>query len=235
MFTLSKLMAGLAIASWSAVAAARATYQRSKCDASTLNTTIGTYTVAQYDTIFTIAADNQRGVCDIARANRMADATIINVGEELIIPAQVCHPDEKTCLLVDTHPTRDCILGGPHTYTTFPNDTVASIALTKFNITVESLWNSTSRMLAVADAYSVIPVGNNLKLPQCSPSQCIIQPYSFTYGTYKDLAAQVGTTPGQIFAFNPTYNHSDGPAGTGPVITMPMKCELLSSNYTEIS
>jgi hypothetical protein len=90
-------------------------------------------------------------------------------------------------------------------------------------------------MLAVADAYSVIPVGNNLKLPQCSPSQCIIKPYSFTYGTCKDLAAQVGTTPGHIFAFNPTHNHTYGPAGTGPVITVPIDCELLSSNYTEIS
>jgi hypothetical protein len=99
MFTLSKLMAGLAIPSWNGVAAARTTYQRSQCDASTLNTTIGTYTVAQYDTIFTIAANNQRGVRDIARANRMAHATIINVGEELIIPAQVCHPDEKNLSL----------------------------------------------------------------------------------------------------------------------------------------
>jgi LysM domain len=208
------------------------------CDPSALNTTISSYTIAKYDTIFTIAAATNRGVCDIARANRMADAVILpNPGAAMLIPAQVCHPDKTTCLLVAGNPTLNCVPAGPHTYTGFPNDTIASIALTKFNITVESLWNTSSRMLSgqhVTDAFTVVPTGNNLKLPQCNPSECRIEPYNFVLNaTYRDLAEMYGTTPGQIFALNPTYNHSSG--AMGPVITMPMKCKILSTNYTEIS
>jgi LysM repeat protein len=234
MYDLLKLAAALAVVGVN-TGTARATSPRTTCDTAALNSTVGSYTVSSGDTIFTVATTTNRGVCDIARYNRMADATILNAGEVLTIPAQVCHPDQSTCLLVDTKPTRKCVLGGPHTYLTWPNDTIASIATTKFNITVDSLWNTTSRMLSVADAYSVIPTGNNIKLPLCNVSQCIVQPYEFLFGTYKDVAEQLGTTPGQLMAFNPGYNHSGYSATAGPIIAGPMKCELLTADYTVVS
>ncbi|KAG2161345.1 hypothetical protein JADG_001084 [Aureobasidium aubasidani] len=82
------------------------------------------------------------------------------------------------------------------------------------------------------NAWTVLTTGTTIKIPQCAPSQCIIQPYHFTYGVYKDLAAEVGASVGQLYAFNPTYNIStDGP-GTGPILSIPFNCTLLSSNYT---
>ena len=228
----SLVMAALALVGSSFATLHGSLSQGSACNPSSLNTTIGAYIVGENDTIFTIAQTVDRGVCDIARYNRMADAVIITVGEELLIPPQVCDPDNSSCLLTPSNATMDCVIGGPHNYVTFPNDTITSIALNKFNITVASLFNTS---LGVATVDTVLDEGKTLKIPQCSPSQCIFQPFEFTYGVYKDLAPLYGTTVGQIMALNSQYNHSEGAVGTGAVITLPMNCTLLSSNYTEIS
>ena len=83
-----------------------------------------------------------------------------------------------------------------------------------------------------------LPVGQFLKVPECSPSQCIIQPYSFKWGVYKDLAEKYGTTVGHIMMLSPTYNYSSlafSKGGTSPPIDLPINCTALSKNTTFIS
>ncbi|KAH8647169.1 hypothetical protein BX600DRAFT_518451 [Xylariales sp. PMI_506] len=212
---------------------------QSGCPAGSLNSTVGSWTPSANDTIFSIAAAVGRGVCDIARANRMADAELLRPGFSLIIPAQTCYPDQDSCLLVAQNATMDCIYGGPHVYTAVEGDTLSTIALKKLNITVASLLSTGlpphggSSSNGSADA--PLAPGTGVKVPQCSPSRCVVEPYRFTYGTYKDLAASFGTTVGQIFAFNPTYGQSDADEADSPVITVPLNCLPLASNVTAIS
>ncbi|KAL3471156.1 hypothetical protein BJX99DRAFT_238034 [Aspergillus californicus] len=211
---------------------------QASCNPSTLNTTSGVYYAQENQTLFEIAHTVHRGACDIARYNRMADAVIpLTTGEEIIIPPQVCNPDNSTCLITaEPNATyADCVVGGPHTYTTLAGDTMNYIAL-KLNLTIDALMSTSSMPGLEAGATDeVIGAGQSMKLPQCSPSKCVFRPETFVYGTYKDLAAKVGTTPGQIMALNPTYNHSVEDQGEGPVLTVPRDCVLLSNNVTVIS
>jgi LysM repeat protein len=205
------------------------------CDLASLNTTRDTYQIQPDDTIFTIARTTKRGICDIARENRMADAEMFNAGQVLLIPGQVCNPDNNSCLLVNQNATATCILGGPHTMTVAKGDTIEKIALAKLNITIASLLsNLRGPSMGNITAQTVLPIGRMIKIPQCYPSQCIVQPYRHVYGTYKDLAAKVGSTVGQIFAFNPGYNYSHATPGDGPVLTIPMNCTKLSDRITTI-
>lgn len=207
----------------------------STCNYSTLNTTVGSYTVQENETIAQISADVDRGICDIARANRMADAMLpLYEGQKLIIPAEVCKPDNSTCLIVpsDNDAYADCVMGGPHTYYTLKGDTLRYIAL-KLNITLDALSATAQGDTSNPDA--AVQIDNYLKLPLCSPSQCSIIPKTFTYGTYKDIAEQVGTTPGQLMALNPTYNSSSVASGEGAVISVLSGCETIGSNITVVS
>ncbi|KAJ5621184.1 hypothetical protein N7528_005967 [Penicillium herquei] len=207
----------------------------SHCDLSSLNQTVGTYYVKDGESIAQISRTTNRGICDIARLNRMADAMLpLITDEELVIPPEVCQPDNSTCLI--THypgaTYADCVKGGPHTYYTLKGDTLRYIAL-QLNLTLESLESTAQGDFRDVDAE--VQVGNFLKLPQCSPSACSFHSMKFTYGTFKDIADRVGTTPGQIMALNPTYNHTDVGRGEGAVMTLPHSCELAGSNITVIS
>ncbi|KAJ8064936.1 hypothetical protein OCU04_007240 [Sclerotinia nivalis] len=209
--------------------------QDTTCSTSSLNTTASTWTVAETDTIFSIAAATNRGVCDIARASRMPDAEYIDTGMVLIIPAQVCNPDNESCLLTASNDATSCVYGGPHTYTTVRNDTITKIA-TKFNVDVSVLSTDTiTGMLKVSSVDEIITAGTLMKVPQCSPSECTIQPIQFTYGVYKDLAEKYNATVGQLLGFNTGYRYSDSVESLSPVLTIPMNCKPLSENITVIS
>ncbi|GKZ81179.1 hypothetical protein AnigIFM56816_005691 [Aspergillus niger] len=201
------------------------------CDQSALNTTSYLYDITEETTVFEVARKTNRGVCDIGRHNLMADVTIPpNIGEVFIISGETCTPDNESCLIKDVGRTRTCIYGGPRLYYTVKGDTYEKIAL-RLNITTESLSGGQS-------ANETLPVGQFIKVPECSPSQCIIQPYSFEWGVYKDLADKYGTTVGQIMMLSPTYNYSSlafSSGGTAPPIDLPMNCTTLSNNITVIS
>lgn len=206
------------------------------CNSSTLNTTIGPWLVTSNDNIFSIASATNRSVCAIARANRMSDPTLMNAGQTLLIPAQSCDAeanDSVSCLIPTNKTyTGACINGGLHTYNTRTNDTRTIIAA-KFEVSVDSISALGSDDTA---ADEVLAADQDLKIPQCSPSQCILTPFKFVYGTYVDLAAQYNTTVGQIMALNPSYNYSAETDPTqGPVISLPVNCTALSSNVTVIS
>ncbi|KAJ4355580.1 uncharacterized protein N0V89_003600 [Didymosphaeria variabile] len=153
-------------------------------------------------------------------------------GETLLIPAETCDPDDSTCIIPNTTYTATCVPGGLHTYNTRFNDTRAKIA-SKFRVSLDSITTIGNASTSEDD---VLEADAQLKIPQCSPSQCVVQPYKFTYGTYVDLAEEFNTTVGQIMAFNPTYNYShEADPSEGPVISMPMNCVNLTGNVTVIS
>lgn len=207
--------------------------QDSNCTASSLDTTTSIWNVTETDTIYSIAAATNRGVCDIARASRMPDAEYIDVGFTLLIPAEVCNPDNDSCLLTASDATTECVYGGPHTYITVRNDTITKIAI-KFNLDIAAISADTTA-LNVASVDDIITAGSQIKLPQCSPSECTVQPIQFTYGVYKDLAAQYNSTVGQMFGFNTGYRFSNAVTSLSPVLTIPSNCQPLSNNITIIS
>ncbi|KAL3674126.1 hypothetical protein V7S43_000071 [Phytophthora oleae] len=166
-------------------------------------------------TVNAVATLNNRGICDVARANRMSDPTIPFAADtEVIIPAQVCDPDDTSCFtVVDTGTTNFCLMGGPHLYYTV----LTGLGVDESQADVE------------------LDAGLFVKIPSCYPSQCTLQPYRFTYGTYKDLAEAFGASVGRIIAYNPTYSHSVAEVGDGPVLTIPMDCKALSDNITSMT
>jgi hypothetical protein len=164
----------------------------------------------------------------------MADPTLMVAGETLLIPGQVCNSDNHTCLVPRGNYSTDCVKGGLHVYNSVFNDTYEYIAQ-KFQVSLETI---TSGVIggAIASSDEILNSGTGIKVPQCSPSRCDVQPYRFVYGTYADLAKKFNTTVGQIIAFNPTYNYSsDTNADSGPIISLPINCANLSDNTTVIS
>ncbi|TGO44294.1 hypothetical protein BCON_0553g00010 [Botryotinia convoluta] len=164
----------------------------------------------------------------------MPDAEYIDAGFVLIIPAEVCNPDNESCLLTASDDTTSCLYGGPHTYTTVRNDTVTKIAL-KFNIDVSAISADVISGLGVSSVDEIITAGSLMKLPQCSPSECSVQPIQFKYGVYKDLAEKYNSTVGQLFGFNTGYRYSSSIESLSPVLTIPMNCRPTSDNITIIS
>ena len=209
------------------------------CNPNALNTTTYQYPITKEGTtVFDVARATKRGVCDIGRQNLMADVTIQpNVGESFLIPGETCQPDNDSCIIKDVDRINTCIYGGPRLYYTVKGDTYEKIAL-RLNITTESLMAGSQHGGASGSPNQTLPVGQFLKVPECSPSQCIIQPYSFKRGVYKDLAEKYGTTVGQIMMLSPTYNYSSlafSKGGTFPPIDLPINCTALSKNTTVIS
>ncbi|KXT09378.1 hypothetical protein AC579_6421 [Pseudocercospora musae] len=87
--------------------------------------------------------------------------------------------------------TSDCIFGGPRLYHTVDGDTYEKTAL-RLNITTQTLTSNASPGQYIS---AVRDPGQCVKIPQCQPSECIIQPHTFDEaGVYKGLAEKSGTT-----------------------------------------
>lgn len=134
----------------------------------------------------------------------------------------MCTPDNDSCLVQrEANVTySDCVVGGPHTYTTVRGDTMDSIAV-KLNLTSEALM-STAWAQGMGNGYSITE-NQSIKFPQCYPRRSLIQPSDFLYGTYKDLVKQLGTTPGQLLALPSTRptttqppHRAQGPSSPSP-------------------
>ncbi|KNG91507.1 hypothetical protein ANOM_000004 [Aspergillus nomiae NRRL 13137] len=223
-FTLAAMATSITL-----VASASAT-----CDPTILNTTTYYYPITDANTtVFDVARITKRGVCDIGRQNLMADVTIRpNVGETFIIPGEVCYPDNTSCLL-SGNATNTCIVGGPRLYYTVNGDTYEKVAL-RLNITVDALVGDMGTVGGTKPT-DELPVGRFIKVPLCENTTCVIRPYSFSWGVYKDLAEEFGTTVGQIMMLSPTYNYSSlafTPGGTFPPINILTNCTQPGKNVT---
>lgn len=209
------------------------------CNPSALNKTTYLYPITEENTtVFDVARATNRGVCDVARQNLMADVTIPpNIGETFLIPGESCHPDNDSCILRDENRTRTCIYGGPRLYYTVKGDTYDKIAL-RLNITTQALMDGAVHGGVSESADEVLSVGQFLKVPLCEPSACVMKPFELSSGVYKDWAEKFGTTVGQIMMLSPTYNYSSlafSKGGKFPPITMAYNCTALSGNLTVIS
>lgn len=159
---------------------------------------IQSYTVVSGDTLTSIAAKYNRGICDIAKANSISNVNVINLGAVLTIPAQVCLPDSTSCLTPTTQATATCILGGPGFYVVVSGDTLTAIA-GNYKITLAALI-AANPQIANPD---LILVGQVINVPVCAGSSCTISPYAIKSGDiFFDLATKYGTTTGQLLALN---------------------------------
>lgn len=255
-------MARSGIVALTAALASASVASAASCDTSTLNTTTYLYPITvENTTIADVAAATNRGLCNIARYNLMADevctplstgnilpaffslllgannlsqSIVPNVGQEIVIPPEVC-PDEvdnTSCVINNYNSTNTCLLGGPRLYYTVNGDTYAKIA-NRLDLAVDVVADG-------ADSTTVLAAGQFIKVPLCYPSMCSYEPFQFdeTVPTvYKDLADQYGATVGQFMMLSPTYNYSQSSytGQTPPTIDLPFNCTALSNNITVIT
>ncbi|KAK2042534.1 LysM domain-containing protein [Colletotrichum somersetense] len=93
-------------------------------------------TVKSGQTLTTIAERYHSGVCDIAKLNGLADPNVIYAGQELLVPVNVCNPDNTSCQKPVGEAT--CVKDGPATYVINSGDTFYVVAQ-KLGITTDSL------------------------------------------------------------------------------------------------
>ncbi|KAG8631164.1 hypothetical protein KVT40_000304 [Elsinoe batatas] len=185
------------------------------CNGTALDTRVQQTTVKQGDTLTSISIAFNRGICDIAKANNITNPNLIILGQTLIIPAQVCIPDNTTCHPPPPTPKvrSTCVLGGPNFYFAKENDSFDDIA---------SSLNLTTEVLQAANVDSPVAAGF-LNVPVCPESICTIGPYTIKSGDlFFDLATRFQTTFGQIIALNPTVTPNAIAVGT--VIVAPRMC-----------
>ncbi|KAF9690995.1 hypothetical protein EKO04_011061 [Ascochyta lentis] len=74
--------------------------QRASSNSTTPSTTAAgtTVTIAEGDTLSSIAATAGVGVCDLAKANGIQDPDVIEAGASLKIPAPAARKDDTSCL-----------------------------------------------------------------------------------------------------------------------------------------
>lgn len=121
------------------------------------------YTVVSGDTLEKIAADNNSGVCNIAVANDLDNPDFILLGQVLVIPTDVCTPDNDSCR--NTEGTATCVdasAGVASTYAIVSGDTFFLIA-SDLGITLDSLVAANPD----ADA-SNLQIGQIINIPICA-------------------------------------------------------------------
>lgn len=120
------------------------------------------YTVVSGDTLEKIAADYNSGVCNIAEANNLDNPDFILLGQQLVVPTDVCTPDNDSCR--NTEGTATCVdpsAGVASTYAIVSGDTFFLIA-SDLGITLDSLVAANPD----ADA-SNLQVGQIINIPIC--------------------------------------------------------------------
>ncbi|KAK2002915.1 LysM domain-containing protein [Colletotrichum falcatum] len=93
-------------------------------------------TVKSGETLTIIAERYHSGVCDIAALNKLDDPNVIFPGQELLVPVNVCKPDNTSCQKPVGEAT--CVKEGPATYVIASGDTFYKVAQ-KLGITTDSL------------------------------------------------------------------------------------------------
>lgn len=120
------------------------------------------YTVASGDTLEKIAAEYSSGVCNIAAANGLDNPDFILDGQNLVIPTDVCTPDNESCRNTEGEAT--CVepdAGVAATYTIESGDTFFLIA-SELGITLDSIVAANPD----ADAGN-LQIGQVINIPIC--------------------------------------------------------------------
>lgn len=117
------------------------------------------YTVASGDTLEMIAAEFSSGVCNIAAANGITNPDFILLGQVLVVPNDVCTPDNDSCRA--TEGTATCVVGGAPTYVIQSGDTFFLVAAS-LGLTLDSVVAAN----AGVDA-STLQIGQVINIPVC--------------------------------------------------------------------
>lgn len=115
------------------------TVTRRQYDTACIDGPTTNYTVEADNTLECIAAKFNSGVCNIAEANDLANPDFILLGQVLIVPTNVCSPDNESCRT--SAGTATCVTPGPgveDTHTIISGDTFFLIAA-DLGITLDSL------------------------------------------------------------------------------------------------
>ncbi|KAI8198176.1 Intracellular hyphae protein 1 [Colletotrichum sp. SAR 10_65] len=116
-------------------------------------------TVKAGQTLTTIAQRYNSGICDIAWQNKLANPNVIFAGQVLLVPVDVCNPDNTSCITPTGEAT--CVTGGPATYTIKSGDTFFVVAQS-LGITTDSLTGANPGVAAES-----LQVGQVIKVPVC--------------------------------------------------------------------
>ncbi|KAK2061937.1 LysM domain-containing protein [Colletotrichum caudatum] len=116
-------------------------------------------TVKSGQTLSSIAARYHSGVCDIAKQNGLADPNVIFPGQQLLVPVNVCNPDNTSCQKPTGQAT--CVKDGPATYVIKSNDTFYVVAQ-KLGITTDSLTGANPGVVPES-----LQVGQVINVPVC--------------------------------------------------------------------
>ncbi|KAK2028923.1 LysM domain-containing protein [Colletotrichum zoysiae] len=116
-------------------------------------------TVKSGQTLTIIAERFHSGVCDIAKLNGLADPNSIFPGQELLVPVNVCNPDNTSCQ--KPVGTATCVKDGPATYVIKANDTFYVVAQ-KLGITTDSLTGANPGVVP-----EKLQVGQVINVPVC--------------------------------------------------------------------
>src|SRR5262249_53390941 len=161
-----------------------------------------TVVVQQGQTLGAIAKQFGTGICDIAKANKLADPNLISVGQTLIIPPLTATPDNTSCLPPAPPPaTQQCVVGGPDRLVIPTAGLTVELAAKFLNIT-QRAFTSANPAAAVAGnstkgaltAASVLAGSSIVSVPVCPNSQCIISQGTIKQGDIFDkVAAAAGS------------------------------------------
>ncbi|KAK2011356.1 LysM domain-containing protein [Colletotrichum eremochloae] len=116
-------------------------------------------TVKAGDTLTTIAERFHSGVCDIASLNHLADPNSIFPGEVLLVPVDLCKPDNDSCQKPAGEAT--CVKDGPATYVIASGDTFFIVAQ-KLGITTDSLTGANPGVVP-----ENLQIGQVINVPVC--------------------------------------------------------------------
>ncbi|WYZ35512.1 hypothetical protein EsH8_X_000159 [Colletotrichum jinshuiense] len=116
-------------------------------------------TVKAGQTLTTIAERWNSGICDIAWQNKLANPNVIFVGQVLLVPVDVCEPDNTSCLTPAGEAT--CVTGGEPTYTIKSGDTFFVVAQS-LGITTDSLTGANPGVVP-----ENLQIGQVINVPVC--------------------------------------------------------------------
>lgn len=195
-----------------------------------------TVTVKDGDTLGKLAKQFGVGICDIAKASKLADPNIITPGQTLTIPAPTAKPDDTSCLPAGGGAaTARCVPGGPDRLVIPSAGLTGELAAKFLNITVDSFAASNKAAFAsVAGGGKNVSAtqlgaanltgGSIMQVPVCPNSQCTIGQGTVKQGDIFDkIAAAAGSTTGQILALNPGIDRLN--LQIGQTFTLPSNCK----------
>lgn len=119
------------------------------------------YTVTSGDTLTIISQKLSSGICDIAKANNLANPGFILLDQVLKVPTYPCNPDNTSCL-AEPSDDNDCVTSGEATHTIVSGETFFLVA-SNLGLTVDALQAANPGVDPL-----LLQVGQVINVPVCT-------------------------------------------------------------------